>query len=193
MPPDLLLAAFPPELADLGDRPPAGWVTACTGVGAVAAAAATAQFIGELRPGRVLFLGTCGAYDHRLAAGAFVSAGEVLAISLDELEGRAYRPEIEIRRWTPGYDLPFPACSVAVPPAITSSVAGAARLAELACAEHLELSGVFEACRAAGVPVAAALVVANRVGPQAHAEWKAQHAQGSRNLVAALRAEGVLD
>jgi purine-nucleoside phosphorylase len=57
----------------------------------------------------------------------------------------------------------------------------------LAPAEHLELSGVFAACHAAGGPGAAALVVANRVGPDAHSEWLANHAQVSRELAAALR------
>jgi len=36
------------------------------------------------------------------------------------------------------------------------------------------------------VPVAAALAVANRVGPDAHAEWKANHARVSRALIEAL-------
>ena len=48
-------------------------------------------------------------------------------------------------------------------------------------------SGVFAACHAAGVPVAAALAVANRVGPDAHAEWRENHARVSRALVEALR------
>jgi len=73
-----------------------------------------------------------------------------------------------------------------VPPAITVDPEGAALLATLAAVEHLEVTGVFAACAAAGVPVAAALGVANRVGPQAHAEWKASHARVSRALVAAL-------
>jgi hypothetical protein len=37
------------------------------------------------------------------------------------------------------------------------------------------------------VPVAAALGVANRVGPGAHAEWKREHAGVSAALVEALR------
>jgi purine-nucleoside phosphorylase len=45
---------------------------------------------------------------------------------------------------------------------------------------------------AAGVPAAAALAVANRVGPRAHEEWSANHARASAALVAALRAHGVL-
>jgi purine-nucleoside phosphorylase len=81
---------------------------------------------------------------------------------------------------------------VAVPPAITRAAGGAARLAAVAAAEHLEVTGVFAACHAAGVPVAAALAVANRVGPDAHAEWRANHARSSARLIAALREAAVL-
>jgi purine-nucleoside phosphorylase len=56
----------------------------------------------------------------------------------------------------------------------------------VAAAEHLELSGVFAACALAGVPVGGALGVANRVGPEAHAEWKRHHAAVSRALLLAL-------
>jgi hypothetical protein len=35
--------------------------------------------------------------------------------------------------------------------------------------------------------VAGALAVANRVGPDAHAEWLAHHARVSRKLIEALR------
>jgi nucleoside phosphorylase len=189
--PDLLLAAFPPELAGLDAAPPPGWAAACTGVGALAAAVETARLVATHRPARVLFVGTCGAYDTRLAVGDACAAGEVLATSLDEAEGRAYRPAIERTRWTPGWALPLAAVVVAVPPAITRTAEGAARLADVAAAEHLEVSGVFEACRAAGVSCAAALAVANRVGPDAHAEWRANHARVSRELVARLRAAGI--
>jgi len=188
----LLLAAFPPELAGLDAAPPAGWRVGLCGVGAVAAAAATARLLLAERPARVLFLGTCGAYDGRLAPGELLAAGEILATSQDEVEGRAYRPGVEVVRWTPGWALPLPAHAVAVTPAITRTEEGARSLAAVAAAEHLELSGVFAACAAAGVPAAAALAVANRVGPDAHAEWKANHAGASRALVAALRAKGIL-
>jgi purine-nucleoside phosphorylase len=111
-----------------------------------------------------------------------------VATSQDELDGRAYRPALERTRfeatWRP--PLPLPAHVVAVPPAITTSAEGARRLASIAAAEHLEATGVFAACHAAEVPVAAVLAVANRVGPDANAEWRANHARVSRALVAAL-------
>ncbi len=183
----LLLAAFPPELAGLDADPPPGWRVALTGVGALAAAVATARLIAESRPSRILFTGTCGAYDGRLAVGEFLSASAAVAVSLDVLSGRAYRPEVEVTRWEATLSFPFPRRAVAVPPGITVHAEGAALLAAVAPAEHLELSGVFAAAHAAGVPVGAVLGVANRVGPAAHAEWKANHAAVSRELVAALR------
>jgi nucleoside phosphorylase len=188
----LLLAAFSPELAGLDAAPPSGWHVALTGVGALAAAAATARLLVEVRPSRVLFVGTCGAYDERLGVGDLLSATEAIATSLDELEGRAYRPEIERTRWLAGWSLPLPAHAVAVPPAITCTADGARRLAAVAAAEHLELTGVFSACAEAGVPAAAALAVANRVGPAANAEWRTHHARVSRELIVALRSSSVL-
>ncbi len=189
--PSLLLAAFPPELAGLAAAPPAGWVARTAGIGAIAAAVTTARLVAELRPDRVLFVGTCGAYDERLAIGAHVSAAEAVAVSSEELDGRAYRPELERTCWPATWALPFPAFPVAVPPAITVGVESALRLAARAPVEHLELTGVFAACHAAGVPVAGALAVANRVGPAAHAEWRANHARVSLALLEALERAGV--
>jgi purine-nucleoside phosphorylase len=184
----LLLAAFPPELAGLDAAPPSGWRIATVGVGAVAAAASTARLLAEERPARVLLVGTCGAYDGRLLVGDALAASPVLVTSVEELEGRAYRPEIERTRFEATWALPeaFPVHAVAVTAAITASDEGSRRLASVAAAEHLEASGVFAACHAAGVPVAAALAVANRCGPGANAEWRANHARVSRALVAAL-------
>lgn len=183
----LLLAAFPPELAGLDAAPPAGWRVALTGVGAVVAAAATARLVAEQRPERVLLVGTCGAYDERLAPFDLLCARAAIATSLDELDGRAYRPSLEAVRFAATWTVPGLALhDVAVPPAITRTAEGAARLAAVAPAEHLELTGVLAACRDAGVPVAAALAVANRVGPAAHEEWRANHARASRLLVEAI-------
>jgi purine-nucleoside phosphorylase len=188
----LLLAAFPPELVGLDRAPPRGWTVALAGVGAVAAAAATARLLALGPYQRVLFLGTCGAYDARLAMGELLSASEVIATSVEELLGHAYRPAVEVTRFAPGFELPLPGHVVAVPAAITTSTEGAAQLARVAAVEHLELTGVFAAAAAANVPAAAALAVANRVGPHAHREWAANHAAASRALVAALREKGVL-
>ena len=188
----LLLSAFAPELGPLAGDPPPGWATATVGVGAVTAAAATARLLAERRPEAVLFLGTCGRYDGRLAQFECLWASEAIATSLEEVRGGAYRPGIERTRWPATLPGPLPAHPVAVPPAITNTREGAAALASIAPAEHLELTGVFAACHAAGVPFGGALVVVNDVGPEAPAQWKANHVEGSRRLVEALRDSGFL-
>ncbi len=190
--PSLLLAAFAPELAGLDAAPPPGWIVATAGIGSVTAAVGTARLVAAHRPDRVLLIATCGALDDRLRVGDLIAASEAIATSVEERAGRAYRPEPERTRWKATWALPFPSHAVAVPPAITRTTEGARALAGVAAAEHLELTGVFAACHAAGVPVAAALAVANRVGPGAHAEWRANHARVSRALVEALRKAGVL-
>lgn len=190
---NLLLAAFPPELGDLLERPAEGWVSACTDVGAVAAAASTSRLLRELHPRRVVFLGTCGTYDPgKVPVGALVAVSECVATSLDELSGRAYRPSMERTSWRTDFLPPLPASRVAATPSITCSAEGARLLAAAAELEHLELAGVLEACRRADVPCGAALAVVNEVGPDAHAQWAANHAEGSARLVAKLRADGFL-
>ena len=119
------------------------------------------------------------------AAGAHAS-------SLEERRGESYRPVIERTHWAatlPALDLP--AHEVVVPPAITRTREGAALLAPLGAAEHLELTGVYAACHAVGTPVGAALVVVNEVGPDAQAQWKANHQAQSLRLIEALRGMGV--
>jgi len=195
--PSLLLAAFPPELAGMDERPPTGWRVGCTGVGALTAAVTTARLLTALTPRRVLFVGTCGAYDQRLEVGDLIRASDALAISLDVLDGRAYLPESEVHRWPATLaavlSIPFPALSVAVPPGITRTLEGAERLATFAAAEHLELTGVFAACHEAGIPCGAALAVANRVGPEAHREWRENHERVSRALMEALKGHGLFE
>ncbi len=186
--PSLIVSAFGPELAGLERDPPPGWTVGTVGIGAVAAAVGTAGLLAKHAPSRVLFVGTCGAYDQRLAVGDLLSAAFVLATSFEELSGAAYRPGAEATRWTPGFRIPLPEHGVAVPPAITRTAGGAVALGRVAAVENLELSGVFAACASAGVPVAAALAVANRVGPDAHGEWRRHHAEASQALVGALRA-----
>ncbi len=187
----LLLAAFPPELGPLAEEPPPGWEPACTGVGALAAAATTTRLLAARRPEAVLFLGTCGRYDDRLELFQCFWATEAIATSLAELRGEAYRPALEATRWTATLPGPLPGFTVAVPPAITRTRAGAQLLAAVAPAEHLELTGVYAACHAAGVPFGAALVVVNDVGPEAQVQWRANHAEGSLRLIAALRDAGL--
>lgn len=189
----LLLSAFTPELGPLARKTPPGWGIATVGIGAVTAAAATAALVLDRRPEAVVFLGTCGRYDQRLPLFECLWATEAIATSLEEVRGGAYRPSLEQRRWASTLQGPLPGHAVVVPPAITCSAEGAALLATLGPVEHLELTGVFEACRLAGVPCGAALVVVNDVGPDAQAQWRANHTEGSRCLVGSLRDSGFFE
>ncbi|HQR29777.1 MAG TPA: hypothetical protein PLL32_05155, partial [Anaeromyxobacteraceae bacterium] len=88
--PSLLLAAFGPELAGLDRTPPPGWIVATTGVGAVLAAVGTARLLAAHRPGRVLLVGTCGAYDDRLPLGSVFAVGRAFpAADILARRGRA--------------------------------------------------------------------------------------------------------
>jgi nucleoside phosphorylase len=189
----LLISAIAPELGPLVRKPPAGWETATVGVGAVTAAAATAKLLAERKPEAVLFLGTCGRYDGRLQLLEGFWASEAIATSLEEVNGKAFRPDVERTRWASTLAGPLPAHPVAVTPAITMTREGASLLASVAPAEHLELTGVFAACHEAGVPCGGALAVVNDVGPDAQAQWTANHAEGSRRLVELLKASGYFE
>ena len=188
----LLLAAFPPELGDLATQPPAGWQTACVGVGLARAAAATARLIATYSPEKVLFIGTCGAYNADLRIGDCIAASEVRVLSGEELQGGAYRPAPEPTLWPASLSLPFPAHTVVNPPAITCTAQGAEMLGAHGAVEHLELAGVFEAAQAARLPVGAVLGIANRVGPHAHQEWRNHHEAVSCRLITLLRERGVI-
>src|SRR5512137_3072332 len=164
-PSSLLLSAFAPELSGLDRAPPPGWIVATTGIGALAAALETVRLVVLHRPARVLFVGTCGAYDARLAVGDVFAAARAIATSVEEAEGRAYRPAEEVFLWQVTWILPLPAHDVAVPPAITLTDAGARSLSRIAPAEHLELSGVLAASAVEGIPVAAVLGVVEAIRP----------------------------
>ena len=104
----LLLAAFPPELGPLAEAPPRGWDTACTGVGALTAAATTARLLAESRPEAVVFLGTCGRYDERLGLFECLWATEAIATSLEEVRGGAYPSRCESAQAATGIERPLP-------------------------------------------------------------------------------------
>jgi nucleoside phosphorylase len=185
-PDSLLLAAFEPELARFGKNPPKGWRVALTGIGGIAAAAATARFLMEIRPARVLFVGTCGTYGNGLNIGDCIAVSEAITVSVPELQERAFRPSPETTIWHPTWELPLPKFKVAATAAITSNAEDAKLLGKIADGEHLEIASVLAACYLANVPVAAALVVANHVGPGSHTEWAANHEALSRKLVEKL-------
>ena len=200
----LIVSAFEPEIAPLRRlvRGLRGIVLEPVGIGAIDAAVGAAGAIARVRPARVLFVGTAGIYgrekEARQAIGTALVAGEILCMSTAALKGEAYLPgpmvvqvptsrslQIALAGARAGnspnlpHDLPR---DVASPLAITRSAALGRRIAEAtgATLENLEAFSVARAAAAAGVPFAAVLGVANRVGPTGHEEWQRHHRAASR-------------
>jgi purine-nucleoside phosphorylase len=90
--------------------------------------------------------------------------------------------------------LGLPSSAVLTVPAITTDPEMVTALTGAAggpwAVEHLEAAAVALACAAVGVPFACALGIANRVGPDAHAEWLANRAAAEAGArAAAARAQ----
>ncbi|HEY1694466.1 MAG TPA: hypothetical protein VGG39_19990 [Polyangiaceae bacterium] len=196
----ILLAAFHPELAPLrrvlgdGMRARLGGLDVAArivGIGLPVAATGAAMQLAEEKPRLAILLGTCGAYRE-----AGIDLGRVVAPRRSRLaapsvvDGLAQFPEpmsVLADTHTAVTDALVREGAlegdVATTLAITIEDGAASRIARATTAaiEHLEAHGVAAACAARGVPFAAALGVANRVGSSARDEWRANH----RNAAAA--------
>jgi purine-nucleoside phosphorylase len=191
----LLLGAFHPELAPLAPllgpsmRSRVGRLevaAAVVGIGLPVAAAGAALRLVEQPPGRVVFVGTCGAYrGGGLAIGEVAVPARVRLSSPCLVDGLAQLPEpmsstIEADA---GAVVALAGSGgrrcevVATTLGITVDDAAAARVASVtgAAVEHLEAYAVAAACAARGVPFAAALGVANDVGSAARDQWRTHH------------------
>jgi purine-nucleoside phosphorylase len=206
MPATLVVSAWEPELAPLrrmlDGRAARGVALAAAGVGAVDAAVGAARAIARARPRRVIFVGTAGVYpgaEPAPAIGAAVVAGDVHLVSTAALAATGYLPgplaaraaaEPALARALRGPAPRAPLAAVACPLAITRSAALARRIAGAtgAALENLEAFAVARAAAAAGVSFAAVLGVSNRVGPRAHAEWRAHHEEASEAACRAVAA-----
>lgn len=196
----LILAAFDPELAPFsaalgealsatvatgGGRVVVRVVARVAGIGLPASAVGAATLLGELAPRAVVLVGTCGAYATAgLALGEVVVARRLRLVDPGSLSGAAQFPEpmaIALEPHGPMTDALAAQgarpCAVATTLAITVDDAEAARIAREAGVEveHLEAQGVATACASRGVPFAAVLGVANFVGAEGRAEWRAHH------------------
>lgn len=168
----LLVAAVPAELGPLPGE--------ALGVGLVAAATSTARLLAERRaagrlPARVVLVGTAGAYPGGPAVGAVVTARRVGQGSGTAALGLGYVPMAPEPVDAVALD-GLPAVDVLTCIAITTDPALVARHAAAWQVEHMEAFGVAWACARAGVPFSAALGIANEVGPDAHAQWRANRA-----------------
>jgi futalosine hydrolase len=192
----LIVSAFEPEIAPLRRlvRGQKKIVLEPVGIGAIDAAVGAARAIARVRPQRVLFVGTAGIYgrlkEAREAIGTAVVAGEVLCMSTAALKGEAYLPGPMVVQLATSRSLQSALSAgragqprdVACPLAITRSAALGRRIAEAtgATLENLEAFAVARAAAAAGIPFAAVLGVANRVGATGHEEWQRHHRAASR-------------
>ncbi len=149
------------------------------GVGPLAAAAAATRFLLETRPEAVVFVGSAGAYPSGPQVGSVVVSGALGLASTAVALGLGYQPQAPaVLSSDDGLiaasALPF--ARVLTVSAITTDAALMARFAPEWEVEHMEAYAVAFACAEAGVPFAAILGIANRVGPGAHAEWLRNHA-----------------
>jgi purine-nucleoside phosphorylase len=186
----LVVAAWEPELAGLRS-----WLSRlpelrhtvhlrAAGVGMVEAALGTARAIAEQRVGAVIFVGTAGVYPNaskELRTGTAALASRLHLLSLGEISGAAYRPDVMPSHIEPDSDLAgvlaatgdLPSARVACPVAITRDAATALQIAQSTHAEleNLEAFAAARAAAKAGVPFAAVLGISNAVGPSAHQQW----------------------
>jgi purine-nucleoside phosphorylase len=200
LPATLIVCAWEPEVASLrrwlttsdGRRRARAVHVAAAGIGAIDAALGTARLIAAVRPRRVLFVGTAGVYPGargRLPAiDAAVVVSRATLVSTAALRDEGYLPApvstevVSDRTLVAQLSLsPSPPIGAACPLGITKSAALARRIvrATAAAVENLELFAVARAAALAGLPFAAVVGIANRVGPHAHAEWKAHHRSAS--------------
>jgi len=179
-----LVAAYAPELGALVGR--------AVGVGLVAAAAGTERALAEAHPARVILIGTAGALP-----GSGLAIGSIVVVARAALIVRPGEYVPGILSSTAEADaalagecartLATPLVTAASGIGITSSDEEAARLATTAQVEHLESFAVLSVAhgRAAATAV---LAIANVVGKNAHAEWRANRERAEAAAIAAARA-----
>lgn len=159
---DLIVAAVPEELGELPGL--------ALGIGLVAATATLARRLAAGDVGRVLLVGTAGALPGGPAVGSVVQGGR-LGLGAPAVHlGLGYQPGAP--PVLVGLDLGLPPADVLTQLAVTTDPGLVARLAPWQV-EHMETYGAAWACHAAGVPFGCVLGITNRVGPDAHAEWRA--------------------
>ena len=210
--PTLIVSAWEPELAWLrrwlatpASRALARDVKLATvGVVAVDAGIAAAVLLRQVRPGRLLFVGTAGVYGRAgtnvpaIDEAVVVSGAQLISTAALRQESYAPAPLITgvlcdaglVRRLAGAPGNEATAVRAACPLAITRAPALARRIVQAsgATVENLELFSVGRAAAQAAVPFAAVVGIANRVGPRAHAEWRAHHRSASRAAGQRVRA-----
>lgn len=152
------------------------------GVGPVRAAARMATVLARRRPSAVLLIGSCGVYGDRWPVGAVVRGGRIGFADTGAVAGLGYvplPPPCLLAGSSPALG-GLPAGHILTVAAITSDPQAAALHARDWDLEHMEAYGAALACQDAEVPFFAVLGVANQVGPDAHAQWKAHRVEAEQ-------------
>ncbi len=180
----LVVAAVAEELGDLPGR--------TVGIGPVVAAANASRILGQLQPDAVVLVGTAGSYAGGPPIGTACAARQVGLADGAAMMGLGYvpRPPAPVR-CDPrllGLAPDLVRVDVLTTGGVSTDPLLAQRMADTWQVEHLEAFGVAAACIAHGLPFLAVLGIANRVGPDAHAEWLTHRNAAQAAARAAVRA-----
>jgi nucleoside phosphorylase len=194
----LIAAAYPPELEGLtahckGQMARGQVVARAVGVGLVEASAGIERAIDEVRPSRVVLIGT---------AGALPSSGlkipEVVVVRRAHLVGREpeylpglMRTKIEADSMLAeafGKALGAPLVEAVSTLGITLADHEAERLSSQGPAkiEQLEVFAVLAAAARHSIPATGVFAIANNVGSMGASEWRLHHGDAERTAVVAV-------
>jgi nucleoside phosphorylase len=165
------------------------------GVGPVVAGISAGAWLAEAKPEAVVLLGTCGAYPGGAPIGSVVASARLGLGSAAVALGAGYVPMAPAElagSWELMARCPAPRVGVLTVQAVSTSAALIAAFGAHWQVEHMEAFAVAQACATRGVPFLALLGVANKVGPEAHAEWvrNRERVQAGVRMFAAMLGPG---
>lgn len=176
-----LVCATPEELG-----PFPGWEL---GLGSVPVAANLTKLLYAERPDAVLILGTAGSLPGGPALGSVVSARRIGFSPGVAAMGLGYIPKPPDPIFCDPTLLPeldLPQADILTVGAVTTDSVLVNRLSDGWQCEQMEAYGAAYACQQAKVPFAAVYGIANKCGPDAHAQWLAHVSEARTALHEAI-------
>jgi len=159
------------------------------GLGSVAVAAKLAARLAQQRPDAVLIVGTAGSLPGGPTVGSVVAAKRIGFSTGVAAMGLGYvpkPPEPIFCDPTLVSALELPEVDVLTVGAVTTDSVLVNRLSDGWQIEQMEAYGAAMACQLAKVPFAAIYSIANKCGPDAHAQWLAHVSEAREALHAIL-------